>query len=112
MANDLDFDRIAELLRDEHGLDAYVEQTGGGCATLYVGPYTVNADDPQITWPAISAGPGWFTGPDWTGAKVSTSEFFCGPGNPDHPDYDEPVEIGDTDEAGAAAKIALIHAAV
>jgi hypothetical protein len=63
----IDMDRIAMLLRTEHGFDpdhTYVEQTGGGCATLYVGRlYT------DFSWGwrrAALAGPGWFESNDAT----------------------------------------------
>lgn len=82
---ELNMDRICELLAAK-GIPAYVEQTGGGCATIYAGEKT-----PQtftISYGAketytedryeACAGPGWFAGPGWTNGRADTSDFYVG----------------------------------
>jgi hypothetical protein len=64
----LDLDRIAEHIR-ERGFRAYVEQTGGGVATIYAG---------NDTHYLAAAGPGWFSGPNWTKPLAHTSDFSIG----------------------------------
>lgn len=56
----IDFDRVVTLL---HLADvpAYVEQTGGGCATIQAGPTFVNAHGDTVY--AALCGPGYFAGP-------------------------------------------------
>lgn len=74
----IDLDEVVNQLA-KLGVPAYVEQTGGGCATIYAGT-------PQ-SWPdqygdrryAAAAGPGWFEGPAWTKGRGHTDEFYFGP---------------------------------
>jgi hypothetical protein len=53
----LNLDTIAELIH-RHGIWAYVEQTGGGCATIYAGAQYTNRKA-GTTYAAI-AGPGTY----------------------------------------------------
>lgn len=58
---------------------AYVEQTGGGCATIYVGERNrVIADDPDYLYWELSIGPGTF---DWDGDEHVgfLGDFYMGP---------------------------------
>lgn len=74
----LNLDTICTLLR-ERGIPAYVEQTGGGVATIYAGEQ--NIPDPSgewMRWQAL-AGPGWFEGPGWSNGRGHTSDFAIGP---------------------------------
>ena len=75
--NHFSMDHVAQRLT-ELGLSAYVEHTGGGCATIYAGPTHVDPDWGQRY--AVIAGPGWFdNNPDGTSCAYATSEeFFFG----------------------------------
>lgn len=54
----VDLDKVCDIMSRDHHIKAYVEQTGGGCATIYAGPkYTDDSGDGRY---AIVAGPGWF----------------------------------------------------
>jgi hypothetical protein len=68
---EIDFDALVELI-EQRGIPAYVEQTGGGCATIMVG--TPDADE---NFPVL-AGPGWFVGPGWTLGRGTWEEFCWG----------------------------------
>lgn len=74
-------DVLAQLLRDEHNLPtAYVEQTGGGCATVYAGD-VVRDDEGDERW-ACASGPGsygWGAGP----STASLFDFCIGPDSND-----------------------------
>lgn len=94
----LDLDKVVALLKDK-GVTAYVEQTGGGTATIYAGEKFYREEE-RIRWrgrrgsrtrtkevigtdlieryPAL-AGPGWFDGPNWTNGRADTSDFCVGP---------------------------------
>lgn len=88
----IDMDEVVNLIH-EAGIPAYVEQTGGGCATIYAGtryvsrePFTrwtpngVPAEiviDETVRWSA-GAGPGWFEGPGWTNGRGVTEDFCVG----------------------------------
>lgn len=73
---DIDFDAVRTALH-ARGIDAYVEQTGGGCATIYAGP-THEEPGWGKRW-ACLAGPGWFDGPGWTNPKGDPNDFYIGP---------------------------------
>lgn len=101
----LDMDRIAKRVADA-GFAAYVEQTGGGCATIYASreweerpvtrmgepagtvrmpkthPDPVEGDDyPRHD---VVAGPGYFAGENWTQPRASVGDFsVCRDGNED-----------------------------
>lgn len=73
MSTELDLDDIVDRI-NEQGLWAYVEQTGGGCATIYAGAWHSVDDDPyssgsRIAYSAV-AGPGSF---GW-GERPSTGD--------------------------------------
>jgi hypothetical protein len=123
---EVDLDEIALILRRDHGLaDAYVEQTGGGCATLYAGqvgyhectcPNTgkLGPHDDGCPVPARGgsprygscAGPGWFTGPAWTGARADLDDFYVGPDDQGETSPVMPLEVGARTEADIAKLIA------
>jgi hypothetical protein len=67
----INFDTLVALIKDR-GMPAQIEQTGGGCATIYVG--TPGADG---LFQAV-AGPGWFEGPGWTNGRGTFEEFCWG----------------------------------
>lgn len=71
--NTFSMDELAELITDM-GMFAAVYQTGGGCATLYVGP---ESDDGHFL---AAAGIGWFThpGPAWLDPQASWFDFCWG----------------------------------
>lgn len=71
MTDTLNMDEVVRRLNDA-GVDAYVEQTGGGCATIFAG---VQSDE---RWD-VCAGPGWFEGPGWTNARGDLGDFAIGP---------------------------------
>lgn len=76
-------DEIVEHLTRRHGIFAYVEQTGGGIATIYAGRYTASTEDSDLRgydghWDAV-AGPGWFAGPAWTKGTGNLADFYIGP---------------------------------
>lgn len=100
----LDLDRIVEILRDQHHIEnAYVEQTGGGVATIYAGPTRV--DDDGATRYAAIAGPGSY---GW-GVRKSTAdlaEFYVGPDDQGEADPVEPVTLGAYTEEAIASVIA------
>lgn len=66
MADSLNMDTIAQYLRDAGYSNAYVEMTGGGCATIYAGP---TFEQPNYgTRYFLVAGPGSFGDPSWSDA--------------------------------------------
>ncbi|MEU7822943.1 hypothetical protein [Catellatospora sp. NPDC049133] len=67
----ISFDRIVALLDDE-GVKAYVEQTGGGTATIYIGETVTIGGEEQYE---LAAGPGSFEGPGWTEGTSDTANF-------------------------------------
>jgi hypothetical protein len=107
MTKTLDLDRIVEAVTAA-GFAAYVEQTGGGCATVFASREWVNVDDDRL--PAldsdghfdVAAGPGHFDGPGWTNPRASAEDFVVGSdANPDDFDVLDP----EGDEAAAVALI-------
>lgn len=75
---DINLDEVVRLLQAEHGIaNAYVEQTGGGCATIYAGPQHTDGNGDQRY--AVAAGPGWFAGPGFTVARATPADFYIGP---------------------------------
>lgn len=97
----LDLDKVCDLLK-ERNIPAYVEQTGGGCATIYAGE--PDRTDPQ--WPRYKAlaGPGWFEGPGWSNGRADTSDFYVGPDDDGEGGY--VISQADWTEADAAEAIA------
>lgn len=70
------------------GVRCYVEQTGGGCATIYLGP-SYDVLDNGAVWVyddasplgelrVVLAGPGWFVGPNWTEGRGDAGDFSVG----------------------------------
>jgi hypothetical protein len=114
----IDLDEVVRILKDEHQVPAYVEQTGGGTATIYAGWWFMN-QEPQYRWedgeriqvdaesvprfPAI-AGPGWFEGPGWTKGRATVDDFYIGPD--DDGEADPVTATRDWTERDAAAAIA------
>lgn len=72
----IDMEAVADELR-RRGVHSYVEQTGGGVATIYAGP---QHEEPGwgTRW-ACLAGPGWFDGPLWTLPVGDLGDFYVGP---------------------------------
>lgn len=122
----VDMDAVACVLRRRGHDRCYVEQTGGGVATIYLGPDArdetesegiateVAADTRQL---AI-AGPGWFEGEHWTRARAWLTDFYIGPddhgvSDPVVPWSADPDDIADIIElvAGAAPKPPILVAA-
>jgi hypothetical protein len=113
--HELDFDKIVALLKGK-GINAYVEQTGGGTATIYAGELKARGKGAAIgaekvfdddRWDA-SAGPGWFAGPGWTRGRGGTEEFYVGPDDDGEAD---PVAADESwDEQRAADEIAKVVA--
>lgn len=68
----------------QRGIPAYVEQTGGGCATIYAGGMHVSEEthlDGSVhrenAW-NVSAGPGHFLDSQWTQGVADLGEFYVG----------------------------------
>lgn len=81
----IDLDAVVAALKDE-GIDAYVEQTGGGCATVLVGEvqeytYTAPWNGQTVTdwYHPAAVGPGWFEGEGWTRGRAHPNDLFAGP---------------------------------
>lgn len=104
----LDMDRVVEILRTVHGVEnAFVQQTGGGCATIYAGPVADDEEgDPRY---AAIAGPGWFEGPGFTVARGTIGDFYIGRDNDGATDPVEPLEDA-SEETVAALIAAQVHA--
>lgn len=85
MTMTINMDKVVRILKDEYDIHAYVEQTGGGTATIFAGELR-SVERKAITgvvvtedrWQAV-AGPGWFEGPGWTNARGDVSDFYIGP---------------------------------
>jgi hypothetical protein len=76
---EIDLDALAAAVRDL-GIEAFVEQTGGGCATVWAGEQHEDQHGDQ-RWDA-GAGPGWFEGPGYTNARAligQGGDFCVGP---------------------------------
>ncbi len=74
-ADEIDMEAIASAVQTA-GFHAYVEQTGGGTATIYAGRlHDRETDDPHYS---AVAGPGWFRGPGWTAPRASRDDFSVG----------------------------------
>lgn len=101
----LDFDHIAQLLREDD-YHAHVAQTGGGTATIYAG--NVYRDDRGDERYPVLIGPGYFRGPGWTNAAGDTDECYVGP---DDDGETRPWFAGvmDNDETVAAAAVRYLN---
>jgi hypothetical protein len=97
----LDLEKVCSILAEKYNVHAYVEQTGGGCATIYAGDRY--PDDTGEDRYQAAAGPGWFAGPGWTRGRATTDDFCVGP---DDDGQADPVFASiDWDEARVAAEI-------
>jgi hypothetical protein len=74
----VEFDEVVRRLEAE-GITAYVEQTGGGTATIYVGEATEDEHGDRRFPCAV--GPGWFEGPGWTLGGGHNHDLYVGPDN-------------------------------
>jgi len=114
----LDMQRIVDLVK-QAGFVAYVEQTGGGVATIYasttadergyparhvVGPYNDDVVD-------IAAGPGWFEGPGWTNPRASLEDFYVGPDGDYDPNEGYSATVDDTEATLAERMIEALRQA-
>lgn len=97
---ELDMQAIADAVKAQ-GFEAYVEQTGGGTATLYAGGPIDN--DPEENW-VVHAGPGWFEGPGYTLPKAEGG-VYIGPGS-----SDEDFLVAETEEAAIEAILGYLRA--
>lgn len=102
---EVDMDEVVRHLRDTFKVtDAYVEQTGGGCATIYAGGIPgADPEDDRPRWRAV-AGPGvygWGRRP----SRGDLGDFHIGPDG----DADTicALEVGAQDEADVAKLIWL-----
>jgi len=105
--NEIDMEKICDILKEDYKIPAYVEQTGGGTATIYAGelkPVTresvawypasgaegpdqevvdgkIRVDHGTVTEEkyAAVAGPGWFRGPGWQHGVGELNDFYIGP---------------------------------
>jgi hypothetical protein len=97
---ELNMQQVCEILKSK-GIPAYVEQTGGGCATIYAGEPAPDSHG-DLRYPAC-AGPGVFNGPGWTNPSATTDEFYIGP---DDDGETDPVSAKDYwDEHWAAREL-------
>jgi hypothetical protein len=121
---EVSFDEVVRLLT-EKGVAAYVEQTGGGCATIYAsrqwGPeeplLRMGKQEGTHAYPEkhrhsngddyyeIGVGPGWFAGPGWSDGRGDTVDLYVGPdGDEDAPGEDVPVGASAADVAEMVAR--------
>lgn len=110
------YDELTHLL-EEVGIPAYVEQTGGGCATIYAGPlfayhHTVwragkPTDETEIEWRhVVAAGPGnygWDQGP----SIGNIGEFYVGPNDEGETEGVTTGDLAPTNTRQLAALIGL-----
>jgi len=99
----IDLQKVCDILASEHSVTAYVEQTGGGCATIYAGEPWDEANWGN-RYPAV-AGPGWFDGPGWTLPRGDLHDFYIGPDDDGESD-DITRPLDDHDETAVARLIA------
>lgn len=80
----VNLEKVCDILKSGD-IPAYVEQTGGGTATIYAGvPYTDSEGNRRF--PAL-CGPGWFDGPGWTHAHATTHDLYIGPDDDGESEY-------------------------
>lgn len=79
--SEVKLDEVVEALRSA-GVKSYVEQTGGGTATLMVGEPAGDEDRYDVL-----VGPGWFNGLGWTDGIVDTLDCYIGPDDEGQSDY-------------------------
>lgn len=85
----ISLDAVVHALKAE-GIGSYVEQTGGGCATVLVGEayefeVTLPWNGQTVTESAYPAavGPGWFEGAGWTRGQAHATDLSVGPDRDD-----------------------------
>jgi len=65
------------------GTAAYCEQTGGGCATIFVGdqrvPATADEDDEDEARYLLAIGPGYFASAGWQDGTFDLGDLYVGP---------------------------------
>jgi hypothetical protein len=108
---EVSFDKIVDELRKQD-IPAYVEQTGGGVATIMVGEQT-DREEPIYRWSEgnreqtgtqvvprydVLAGPGSFAGPGWTNAYGDTADLAVGPDDDGDSQYWTADPTRDTEE--------------
>ena len=95
MTEEFSMVEVCDKLR-ARGVPAYVEQTGGGCATIYAGTPVVleGPDAEEFPEYPVMAGPGMFYGPGWTDARGLSHDFYVGPSS----DFDDNIPTHDVDE--------------
>lgn len=101
---EVDLDEVAAILATM-GVDAVVEQTGGGCATIHAGPTRPHPFEPDTLAYAAVAGPGrygWGRRP----SIADLSDFYVGPDDCGESRATEAWPVGARDAAGAARLIA------
>lgn len=72
----IDMNEVARLV-EEMGYPAFVQQTGGGTATIYAGDRIPDPDFDEIY--EAAAGPGWFTDATWSQGYGLKTDFYVGP---------------------------------
>jgi hypothetical protein len=98
---ELNMETIVALVKAQ-GIAAYVEQTGGGVATIYAGDTRTEAGTEYY---AVAAGPGRFSGPRWSEARGDDEDFCVGPDNDGSAPNDAYTACKGMDEAAIAAEI-------
>lgn len=106
----IDLDHVVSLV-NAAGVPCHVDQTGGGCATLFAGPHIFRAEDPEWPLRAACAGPGWFDHIParhvYEKPRAWREECYIGPEDCDDPNYDYIGTEDLTDEQIADAIIGL-----
>jgi hypothetical protein len=116
--SEISFDEVVRLIEGE-GFAAFVQQTGGGVATVYasrkdatgtlrtheVGPY----HDEHYE---VAVGPGWFDGAGWTNGRGDTSDLYVGIDGDESPSespWSATVPASATEQEVAARAVALLR---
>lgn len=103
--DELDLDLIVKLLREQGFPQAFVQQTGGGCATIQVPDPNYDGATEDERHLAIG-GPGWFSGPGSSAGRASKAEFYIG-ADDDGESYPY-TATEDDDEATLAKRLAKV----
>lgn len=87
----IDLDKVVGFAReflDDPTITCYVEQTGGGCATIYLGDTydfregimgaAWSPQNPIGEYRPVLAGTGWFDQPGYSGGRADPSDFSIG----------------------------------
>lgn len=86
----INMDNVCEMVKAQ-GVPCFVDQTGGGTATLFAGPTIHRAEDPDWPLRAACMGPGVFeehTGWNFRKARAWRGECYIGPEDCDAPGFD------------------------